>query len=149
MGVISRAAVHQCQPGRLPTPEAGAAGVLGDPGSHQFWGRDGAQGEEWVQEATGKKGDTAPVDASGSPQVHPRRYHRLAGLPEHDGHESLIRGGDGLGGQVLQSPHPGGNQDLDNETDENKWKLLSCLSKAASNSLGRTGFTREKVIGKT
>lgn len=46
MGVISRAAVHQRRPGRLPTPAAGAAGVLGDPGSHQFWGRDDAQGEE-------------------------------------------------------------------------------------------------------
>lgn len=31
--------------------------------------------------------------------------------------------------------------------DENNWKLLSCLSKAASDSLGRTGSTRERGRG--
>ena len=119
MGVISRAAGHQRQPGRLPTPEAGAAGVLGDPGPTSSGGETAPRGTQRVQEPTGEKGETAPVDSSGSPQVHPRRYHRLAGLPEHrrQGHELLIRGGDGLRGQVLRSPHQGGNRDLDNETE--------------------------------
>lgn len=54
--------------------------------------------------------------------MHPRRYRRLAGLPEHRrrGHESLIRGGDSLRGQVLQSPQQGGDRDLDNGTQRRK-----------------------------